>query len=172
MKSLIMILLFVCNVNSDIPLEVKWNNDLYLTPAYFTIKDSLSNNQLASICTGINLVYSYNGSFRPRAYSFMNTKQSVIKAGLTGSKLQEVLQHEKIHFDITEYITRSLNSKLLYVSDIHVANKLHGQYQKILDDWQKKYDEETDHYNNKYMQDVWNVKMKNLLSISQEYVNY
>ena len=145
-----------------------WSKELKLEKTDFIMVNSLPDNQLASITTGICLNYNYQGTGAIRAYSFMSKHQSVIlKNFFDKDNLREVLEHEKGHLDIAEYVTRLLNNRLMYVKDWKTADKLFSDYSiDTVDVYQKLYDAETEHYMNKSEQKRWNEKLKSMLDYS------
>ncbi len=91
--------------------------------------------------------------------------------------LNEVLEHEQLHFDICELFGRKLyqeiislrNSNRLSIHNINrVYSKLENQYSK----YQDRYDEETDHSTNGQQQRLWNKKVKRQLASMSSYSNY
>lgn len=149
-------------IKSDVLL---WSKDLKLEKSDFIMVDKLPDNQLASITTGIYLNYNYQGTGAIRAYSVMSRYQSVMLNNiLDQNKIKEILQHEKGHLDIAEYVTRLLNNRLMYVKDWKTADKLFSDYSiDTVAVYQKLYDAETEHYMNKSEQKRWNEKLKSML---------
>lgn len=91
--------------------------------------------------------------------SYFNRKGSWVKSG---SKKEDLLKHEQVHFDITELHARKLRKKL---SEINV-NALGKEPREVLNNYykaiekerslmQQKYDRETNHSLNKNAQLKW-----------------
>lgn len=92
-------------------------------------------------------------------------------------RLDEVLEHEQLHFDICELFGRKLykevlalrdNGKLSKRSIKHIESKLEKQYS----DYQDLYDKETDHSTNGGEQRKWNKKIKLELAALAPFANY
>ena len=92
-------------------------------------------------------------------------------------KTDYILAHEQGHFDITEIFARKLHEALQgYQFNKRTFKKDIGQiYQGIVkekEDFQKKYDGETDHSRNRKMQYDWLETIEQMLEETQAYSNY
>lgn len=87
-------------------------------------------------------------------YAVCDPNNSFIKSKV--DNIQWVLAHEQLHFDIAEYIARQLNKSKNKLVDWDYWNKKLYQMQE-------QYDYETQHSQNKYQQNLWEFKMKQLL---------
>lgn len=153
------------------PDILKWSKTLKLEKSDFTLVKKLPGLQIASASTGIYLNYNYGGSFNIRAYAVFSRRKSVILESVTGDKLADILNHEKRHFDITEYMARKLNAELMTVHDQRVAEKLYHEYLDELDTQHRIYDAQTDHFNDKVYQKIWDLKMDSLLGLTPSTTN-
>ncbi|MCB0506828.1 MAG: hypothetical protein KDD21_00875 [Bacteroidetes bacterium] len=86
-----------------------------------------------------------------------------------------VLQHEQLHFDITELFARKLRKILSEKIKNHKDYKLVNKYgDKISDDWdvfQDKYDRETDHGTNDSKQKEWNIAIQQQLKMLEDFAS-
>lgn len=88
-----------------------------------------------------------------------------------------VLNHEQIHFDITEYHARLLRKDLknhTYSSLESIGEDVRNMFEKAsnaANEMQLLYDEQTNHSLNKKKQAKWNKKMKKYLSSTSTYKN-
>jgi hypothetical protein len=88
-----------------------------------------------------------------------------------------VLNHEQLHFDITEYQARLLRKKLkshkykdVNSIETEVRKMFNDAYQNATD-MQVKYDHDTNHSLNKKKQSKWNKKVRKLLQQTRSYKN-
>lgn len=91
--------------------------------------------------------------------------------------LNEVLEHEQLHFDICELFGRKLYQEILKLRStnrlsIHNINKAYSKLDKQYSSYQDKYDQETDHSTNGHQQRIWNKKVKRQLAAMSSYSNY
>ncbi len=99
-----------------------------------------------------------------RSKSWTKNKQSV-----------DLLKHEQLHFDITEYHTRLFRKAILryrFSSFDKVGNEvttLFKKFHKKSRTMQSQDDKESDHSRNKKGQQKWNKKVADLLSKTSEY---
>ena len=92
-------------------------------------------------------------------------------------KLDEVLEHEQLHFDICELFGRKLYKEVLELRDEAKLNKraiqrIQSKFEKQYADYQDLYDKETDHSTIGNEQRKWNRKVKNELDDLEEYSDY
>lgn len=161
---LIMVMLLSFKVPE--PIEYKWDQSYKVRVTDFRIEDTLANNTLATLQSGIHFrCISQNGLWTYSAIALANRSTSVMtKKVCNGYRQKEVLDHEQIHFDITEYVTRLLNKQLQGIDDNSVALKLYYHYSRdTLDLIQTVYDAQTNHNNDPFWQAKWRMKMDQLL---------
>ena len=92
-------------------------------------------------------------------------------------KTDYILQHEQGHFDITELFARKLAKELKeykfnprkYQDDV---SKIYKKLMDEKEEYQNKYDKETDFSRNKEQQAEWLEKIKDELDELDEYANY
>ena len=88
-----------------------------------------------------------------------------------------ILNHEQVHFDITEYHARLLRKKLKtnrYKSIETISDEVKELFNDAFDNannMQLKYDEETNHSINRKKQKKWDKKLKKLLNSTSAYRN-
>jgi len=92
-------------------------------------------------------------------------------------KTDYILQHEQGHFDITELFARKLAKELkTYKFNPHkYQDDVSKIYKKLMDEkeeYQNKYDKETDFSRNKELQAEWLQKIRDALDDLDEYANY
>ena len=91
--------------------------------------------------------------------------------------LDEVLEHEQLHFDICELFGRKLYKEVLELRKSGKINKwsidkIQSKYEKQYSDYQDLYDKETDHSTNGDEQRKWNKKIKKELNELSDYSDY
>jgi len=92
-------------------------------------------------------------------------------------KTDYILQHEQGHFDITELFARKLAKELkaYKFNPGKVQEDVSRIYKKVMDEkeeYQNKYDKETDFSRNKEQQAEWLEKIRDELDDLDEYANY
>jgi hypothetical protein len=92
-------------------------------------------------------------------------------------RLDEVLEHEQLHFDICELFGRKFYKAVLTLRDNGNLNhrsmkRLKSEFEKQYDAWQGQYDSETDHGTKGDEQRKWNQKIKRRLDELSEYADY
>ena len=132
----------------------------------FTIIQDLGGIKVAESNTGISYELIKDG--KSIATAIFEKDKSYISAKLVPSKIDYIISHEQIHFDITELITRRLNLKFKDIKDIQVADKLFNQSLNELETMQVLYDYETNHSENHETQNKWILQIKELLKKSNK----
>jgi len=88
-----------------------------------------------------------------------------------------VLNHEQVHFDISEVFARKLRKRLSQMHGLthrNIKQKVHAVYQEVQlahDNFQERYDLETNHSKNHRMQEKWNKLVGDLLEQYSAYTN-
>ncbi len=134
-----------------------------------------SNSQFDALTnSAINLIYDgENASLRFTIETIFDLKGSWKKANVN----PYVLQHEQLHFDITEYHSRLLRKKLKgyrFKSFATIESDVKKMFNQAFDNANKmqvKYDKDTNHSINKKKQAKWNRKVKKLLKSVSAYKN-
>ncbi|MFT5819966.1 MAG: hypothetical protein ACI8ZM_001191 [Crocinitomix sp.] len=97
------------------------------------------------------------------------------KSWVIGSPSDNLLQHEQLHFDITEYHARLFRKTMAsyrfksYDTVPAEVTALFNERFKIYQAMQEKYDKATNHSKNYKAQVEWNLKVAGLLEITNDY---
>lgn len=79
-----------------------------------------------------------------------------------------VLGHEQLHFDISELFARKMRKKLMetrFTKNVKAeVRSIYKQILRELNDFQNKYDSETNFSRNREQQVIWNTKIRNALN--------
>jgi hypothetical protein len=145
--------------NSD---YIRWSIDRKLKISDFTMVDyPLKDGAAATTCTGIMMDWE-KCTNRYRAFAVFDKNNSKWNIGLV-KRQQWVLNHEQLHFDITQFIVNQLNSKLS--QDSMSTSKMIREFDKhviMLDSLQILYDRQTNHGRDSIYQFLWNKIVNNL----------
>lgn len=180
MKKIIILLFFCffCNLQAQNEKEkLPWTSNSFLTWEHFKGRQELNSRFKANSATGIlfsgqigkkdgkyHLNYEVNSYFYPQ-----------LSWVAESAKKEYLLQHERLHFDITELHARILRKKLLEVNfdDVNsdpkkVLDSLYEIVEKDRRDMQTRYDRETNHSINKDIEAKWQLYVKEQLSKKEE----
>jgi hypothetical protein len=148
------------------PMEYHWNKNYRVQLKDFRLDENMANGSLAVLQSGIHMNRNYEGTGRYKAFAIANRHLSLIskKVYIYKYRQKEILEHEQMHFNITEYVTRLLNSRLQHIKSVNVADKLYDDYNDTLALIQNVYDAQTDHSNDLVWEDKWRSKMDTLLN--------
>jgi len=152
---------------------IPWQFDKRLDWDDFLCEPKLGTDAVASTSTSLGVAYQLsNGELTYHITCYFNKEKSW---GLM--KTDYILAHEQGHFDITEIFARKLHEALQnYQFNKRTFKKDISQiYQGVVkekEDFQKKYDGETDHSRNRKMQYDWLEKIEQMLEETQAYSNY
>jgi hypothetical protein len=149
---------------------IVWNKDIKLIKDNFMAKRSFRGN-FASTASTLYIHPDYKTSSM-----LIHVKAIFFKSkSFMKDEAPYILNHEQIHFDITEIYARKLR-KLISEKDfkkvkdvVEVINKMSD---KVIDEWQKEqnnYDDDTQHGINSAKQQVWNEKIQNQLVELENY---
>jgi len=158
---------------TETPEMIPWQFDKRLVWDDFLCEPKLGTDAVASTSTSLGIAYQLtNGQLTYHITCYFNKEKSW---GLM--RTDYILAHEQGHFDITEIFARRLNEALQnYHFNKRSFKKDIGQiYQAIVkekEEYQKRYDGETDHSRNRKTQYDWLEKIENLLTETQPYSNY
>ncbi len=91
--------------------------------------------------------------------------------------VDDVLEHEQLHFDICELFGRKLYKEIIVLQNSNrlnekYINRLYDRIEKEYSAYQDKYDEETNHSINRTEQANWNRKIKKELARLSIYSDY
>ena len=142
---------------------LKWND--FQSP-----KNGSYNTISAASSTGIAVIGKYNDlklKYSCRVYAYFIKKKSWVNLATS-----YLLQHEQLHFDLTELYARKLRkeySKMNQEDFIKNAAQKYNEISKKLYDYQDLYDLETNHSKNTLKQKEWEIKIKKELLEYEEY---
>lgn len=157
------------------PSTILWTNNYKLKWDDFQGKqDSLRKNieEESMIKTRIEVTTKISKSsieFQTPCYFEKANSWTINDSSLT------LLNHEQLHFDITEIFARELRKKLStikFTSNQNLKNKVKELYHKINSasiEFQHKYDKETNHSKNKSQQLIWNERIQDILKNTSDY---
>ncbi|MDF0708703.1 DUF922 domain-containing protein [Flagellimonas okinawensis] len=156
-------------LSQEIEEGVPWNGSTRLTWSDYKGKVPPADEAAATTASGISYTYSanllhheVNLDFEVNAYFYPN--ESWYKPQLCD---ENTLAHEQLHFDITELFARKMRDKLRRTSfsdDVKAeVRKIYRDILKDLQDYQEKYDWETNFSRNREKQREWNQKVANAL---------
>ena len=138
------------------------------------LKISDFNQSLTPLPNGATAI-TYSGMFmerdntRPcgwRSYGVFDKSQSVWYVYGQSQFKELILQHEQLHFDITNYMSMQLDKELksfTYTLDQNTLDNLYNQYRGRLDSMQVWYDKSSDHSRDSLSQSRWNRYVDSLL---------
>lgn len=148
---------------------IVWTTQNQLEWADFKAQPIQNSSRAASVNTGIQ--YSWKLKYVEgeqvlgyEVFAYMKPSKSWVKAS---NKSDYLLQHEQLHFDITEYHSRKLKEEFeAYKLRPSVKRDLNKIYKTIVRErksMQHQYDKETQHSINKNAQKKWQEKVDQLL---------
>lgn len=148
----------------NIKRKLTWN-DFKGSPNY-TAEDKAITN-----CSFQSSFLIKNDSVKIIIKSYMNTTKSWVK---NGYKIDYLLNHEQLHFDIAEIYARKFRQKVSTeelnksILNAHL-NKISSEYLRQLKEYQNLYDNETNHSTNNEKQAEWSVLIENQLKSLEAY---
>jgi len=169
--ALLLFVLPACLAHGQSKDTIYWNADRKITWENFKGRPDKTTNLLAMTQAGIGYnVACTNGDLYLKIYCYFNVNKSWTKE--TGS--QELLQHEQLHFDITELYARILRKKLSELSDPCGKNirELDKIYQSNFNECAKTqdlYDKETNHSINNEKQKEWEQRIAKELKALEKF---
>lgn len=167
----LLILLITTGVKYGLKNNIKWELDI-LSWNDFTEIDSLSGGYDANILSEIALKGDYTKD-NFEVYAYMNPNESFkVKDSSLNNQL---LIHEKYHFNITEYHARLLRKEIISLGIQKLTKEridsLHNRYKYVSLKMQNKYDDESDHNKKQEQQRYWEMKIDDLLRQTEIYKN-
>jgi len=138
--------------------EISWD-DFKIVPA----------NYAASSATEINLDYKIkNGKYYFTVTAVFHPEASYVSEETNHRRSESILLHERLHFDITEIHCRRLRQEInkfngCAISSFNEVVKAYNAEIDALDVEQRRYDYETEHSQNEYMQRQWETEVKDRL---------
>ncbi|MCM4169950.1 DUF922 domain-containing protein [Arenibacter sp. TNZ] len=149
---------------------IEWQPGKKLTWADFKGKPSNISNAAAITASGITYSFSAQGTADKMELDFTVSchfypNKSWYKHKLTNST---VLSHEQLHFDITEVYARKMRQELAKAKFNKNAKSqvkvIYRNVLKELNDFQNKYDSETNYSRDTVQQLIWNKRIKKALN--------
>jgi len=162
------------------PETINWQHNLKLRRSDFKASKKwvLDNSVASSYCGFGYSITDVNGDISGNIYVRFNSDKSWFNSEITDpEKVEYILKHEQLHFDICELFGRKMYKEVLKLISLNKLNqrtieriqsKLENQYS----DYQKKYDKETNHSIIISKQKKWQEKIRKELSQMKQYANY
>ncbi|RRO17115.1 DUF922 domain-containing protein [Flavobacteriaceae bacterium 14752] len=170
MKITIIILYFLSVVNvAFTQTEIVWTKENTVKWENFEAQPQADSPQAASINTGIKYTWKTkyidgNQVLNYEIYAYMKPSKSWVKPS---EKSDYLLEHEQLHFDITEYHARKLKQAFdNYKLKPSIKKDLKLIYRQIVKErisMQNQYDKETQHSLDSVVQKQWQDKVSELL---------
>lgn len=174
MKYLILICCFFCLQQDEV--IIPWTSSYKLTWQDFKGKPNYNTRPAATTASGISFGFSIKQRNK-KDVGFSTDIHTNFYPNKSWYKKEEatnhILNHEQVHFDITELFARKLRQRLEQVkpqkNTKKVLNNIYAQILKNLREKQLLYDSETDHSINIESQNRWNIYVKEELNKLEKY---
>jgi hypothetical protein len=159
--TIIVIVLFTCNSQLfSQSNKICWNEKRRLTWDDFMIRSGDSTNSF-SATTSYGLKFKFNLVVpyfkKDKSWVLLSEKYSL-----------DLLEHEKLHFDIVELFARKMRYEF-EISNENDLEKIYDCNMLILDEFQDRYDNETNHGIIRSEQNCWIEYVKNELKKLDNY---
>ncbi|HSV89265.1 MAG TPA: DUF922 domain-containing protein [Bacteroidales bacterium] len=156
--------------------KIRWDENHRLTWEYFqgAIDPNRNPNTQAVAKVMIELktnIIDFQVQFEVNSYFAKDGSWTI------NTTSNHILNHEQIHFDISELFARKLRKRLNELQGLthrNIQQKVNAVYQEILsahDAFQQRYDRETNHSNHHRKQEEWNEMVQNLLDKYSAFAN-
>lgn len=153
--------------------DIQWSPNERLSWDDYLAKPVASSEAAAITSTAIGVEYHVKNSI----FSYSITCRFSKTRSWGKDKTNYILQHEQGHFDITEIYARKLAKELKeykfnprkFQEDV---NKIYKRLMDEKEEYQEKYDKETDFSRNKEKQAEWLDKIRQGLEETDDYANY
>lgn len=173
--STIIIILFLTSFSTIKDNKILWNKDSPLVWEDFQGIPKKSSPHTAMVETGIEISTSFENTILTITIGAYCTKNKswVKKEGIGNSLL---LEHEQLHFDISELFARKLRQEV-YAEKLTIKNaekkldKIYADITSQLNKYQDLYDKQTNHHINQTQQKVWNNKIAQELADLENFQN-
>jgi Bacterial protein of unknown function (DUF922) len=173
LRTLFICLVFLFIGSNSNEETLSWNENRKLTWADFKADPNEGMEAVALTASGITFGYSLKTSGK-RIIDFNTSVEAHFYPNkswyLKARGNDYILQHEQLHFDITELYARMFRQQLdrLKVNQNlkEQMSRLHTAINEAVNETQKRYDAQTNHSINEEMQNQWNV------FIQQELLKY
>lgn len=157
-------------LNYGVKKNIKWNKNI-ITWENFIEVNTLENEYVADILSSIKYKNTFEDpDFEIFAYMDQNNSHKV-----KDSIDNQVLIHEKYHFNITEYHARLLRKEIIGIGrksiNEYKMNKALNKYLKLCNKMQDEYDNQSDHNRKREKQRFWELKIDDLLRQTEIYSN-
>ncbi len=142
---------------------VKWDASRKINWNHFSVKDG--SDRFAAECYTFFKASFYleNDSVFCEVITYLNTDSSWRKPSLKAGDGYNI-NHEQVHFDITEIFARKVRQELMENSvNEQQVKKIYQDNSKACRLFQERYDSETRHSLDKKKQAEWNAKIRSLL---------
>ena len=146
--------------------RVKWTDDVKITWDDFQGVPDVRTNLKAMTNSGIGYeIQCVNGELEFNVWTYFNKNMSWVK---DGARSERLLEHERLHFDITELYTRKFIQQVRQLNDPcgRDVEKIQHMYEDNMNDYnafQNRYDRETKHSIDQEAQKEWNERVQNQL---------
>lgn len=170
MKLFLIFLFSYCSIEKPLSssAEIRWQETRKLTFADFKETVPPSSPWAATTQSMINFSYAeVNGKLsNVVVYASFIPEKSWMK-----KRIPEVLGHEQVHFDITEVFARKFYHKVIKETSFsrERLRNLFKAENSACDEFQKQYDEETEHGTKEDMQEKWRERVSKLLETTPPY---
>lgn len=155
--------------------KIIWKDDVKLTWEDFQAPAKVDDTHDAQSWTGFQ--YNYAGEYDENSIKLdvsvvttFDKSKSWVKPE---KKSEKLLQHEQLHFDISEYIARQIRRELIeyeFTRDFQAEiQQIQKNYEKLRADLQDQYDRETNHSMNEKEQDQWEKKIARKIKNLNDY---
>ncbi|MBK9328266.1 MAG: DUF922 domain-containing protein [Sphingobacteriales bacterium] len=138
-----------------------WNSNKKLTWSDFRGNPFLNASEVAATASSVE--FSYTAKNNVLDWKVTAKYYPQLSWSYKDKQSDYILQHEQLHFDITELYARLFRKRLTdEVKSVKDVKKINGIGKQILSDWdkeQKDYDRETNHSMNTQMQKEWIVNV-------------
>ncbi|WP_339895218.1 DUF922 domain-containing protein [uncultured Algibacter sp.] len=176
---MIRILLLLCClgfVQNDEPV-LSWNETYNLTWQDFKAKPNTNDSAVAITASGITFGFSIRQTDNNDVLSFSSEVHAQFYPEQSWYKTEQadahILEHEQLHFDITELYARIFRYR---IRQIKISNSVRRQLKKIHNDieielsqMQNKYDSETDYSRKFQAQSIWKIYVDTELNNYSKY---
>ncbi len=165
---------FLC-VQQDEP-AIAWNTSYKLSWADFKDKPNPKMSAVAVTASGITFGFSVNTldnqvvSFTSEVHAHFYPEKSWYKKEMADT---HVLEHEQLHFDITELHARKFRQR---IDQIKISNRvpdelraIHDSINKALSQMQRTYDSETNYSRDVEAQAKWKIYVTKALKTHSKY---
>ncbi len=154
--------------------RIKWSENYRLNWNDFQGISDVRSDLKAMTYSGIGFeVKCVNGDLDYRVWTYFDKSMS----WLNDSEPSEILlEHERVHFDITELFARKFTKKLQSLRypcgrDVEKIQQLYDDNMVEYDGYQQRYDKETNHSIDKGAQKQWQIKIANALRQLKPYTS-